>query len=76
MFEDSPAAGRCSLASAFGRTNDDNDETDKGAHPMVYALLNSLANRIVGRPCRRCGGHIASTDPFGVSEGVCSGCRN
>jgi hypothetical protein len=42
---------------------------------MVYALLNSLARRVVGRPCRRCGEQIASTDPFGVSEGVCSGCR-
>ena len=42
---------------------------------MVYALLNSLARRVVGRPCRRCGEQIASTDPFEVSEGVCSGCR-
>jgi hypothetical protein len=41
----------------------------------MYALLNSLARRFAGRDCRRCGESIYATDPFGVSEGVCRGCR-
>jgi hypothetical protein len=42
---------------------------------MMYDLLNSLARRFSGRNCRRCGEGIAANDPFGVSEGVCRGCR-
>jgi hypothetical protein len=42
---------------------------------MMYALLNSLARRFAGRHCRACGEQLLATDPFGVSEGVCRGCR-
>ena len=42
---------------------------------MIYALLNRLAYRFAGRDCRRCGEAIVPSDPFGVSEGVCLGCR-
>ena len=42
---------------------------------MMYALLNSLARRFAGRYCRTCGDAVLATDPFGVSEGVCRGCR-
>jgi hypothetical protein len=43
--------------------------------PMIYTLLNTLLRRASGRECRRCGEAIIPADPFGVSEGVCSGCR-
>jgi len=42
---------------------------------MIYKLLRSLTELASGRDCRRCGENIPSADEFGVSEGVCSGCR-
>ena len=42
---------------------------------MIYKLLRSLVDRASGRDCRRCGEDIPRADEFGVSEGVCGGCR-
>ncbi len=42
---------------------------------MIYTLLRSLFGLASGRDCRRCGEAVAPADPFGVSEGVCRGCR-
>ena len=41
---------------------------------MVYAMLNSLARRFAGRTAAAVASRRPS-DPFGVSEGVCRGCR-
>jgi hypothetical protein len=42
---------------------------------MIYKLLRSLLDGASGRTCRCCGDVIVRADEFGVSEGVCSGCR-
>jgi hypothetical protein len=42
---------------------------------MIYTLLRSMCRLVSGVDCRRCDTAIAPSDPFGVSEGVCRGCR-
>jgi hypothetical protein len=42
---------------------------------MLHNLLLAMTNRFAGRSCRRCGDSIVPGDRFGLSEGVCSGCR-
>jgi len=43
---------------------------------MMYALLRSLFSLESGRRCRVCGEGVSPADEFGVSEGVCRGCRD
>jgi hypothetical protein len=43
---------------------------------MVHNLVLALTGRYVGRACRRCGDALVRGDRFGLSEGVCSGCRS
>jgi hypothetical protein len=42
---------------------------------MIYNLLRSMCRLVSGVDCRRCRLSIEPTDAFGVSEGVCRGCR-
>jgi hypothetical protein len=42
---------------------------------MIHTLLQTIVGLASGRTCRRCGEAIMPTDHFGVSEGVCAGCR-
>lgn len=42
---------------------------------MVYRFFLALADRYTGSECRRCGDGLRASDPFGVSERVCSSCR-
>jgi hypothetical protein len=42
---------------------------------MIYNLLRSMCRLVSGIDCRRCGVAIEPADAFGVSEGVCRGCR-
>ena len=42
---------------------------------MIYNLLRSMCRLVFGVDCRRCGLSIEPVDAFGVSEGVCRGCR-
>jgi hypothetical protein len=43
---------------------------------MLYELLLAMVQLNSGRRCRSCGTIIAPRDHFGVSEGVCPGCRS
>jgi hypothetical protein len=42
---------------------------------MIYRLFYALFGLASGRCCRVCDDAIVPADPFGVSEGVCRGCR-
>jgi hypothetical protein len=42
---------------------------------MLYDLLLDMVRLDAARRCRGCGTIIAPRDHFGVSEGVCPGCR-
>lgn len=42
---------------------------------MVYKIVLALTSRSSGRDCRACNDSIPRADRFGVSEGVCAGCR-
>ncbi|HEX2045900.1 MAG TPA: hypothetical protein VHF23_09755 [Gaiellaceae bacterium] len=42
---------------------------------LLHNLLLSMNRLYAGRHCRRCGEPVAPGDRFGVSEGVCPGCR-
>jgi hypothetical protein len=41
-------------------------------HPMIYFLHTQSDS---ARACRRCRAPIKLSDSFGLSEGVCPGCR-
>jgi hypothetical protein len=41
-----------------------------------YDLVLALVNAHSGRRCRTCGAEISPRDHFGVSEGICPGCRS
>ena len=41
----------------------------------IYDLFLALTRLASGRSCRRCADEIRPSDPFGLSESVCAGCR-
>jgi len=41
----------------------------------IYRLIRAMAGEETGRTCRRCAESIRTSDPFGMSEGVCRACR-
>ena len=43
---------------------------------MVHRFFLALAGRYAGVECRRCGSPLYASDPLGVSERVCGGCRS
>ena len=42
---------------------------------MLYNLISALFGLASGRVCRSCGEAVAPSDSFGMSEGICRGCR-
>jgi hypothetical protein len=42
---------------------------------MLYNLLSALFGLASGRSCRTCGEAVLPADAFGMSEGICRGCR-
>jgi hypothetical protein len=43
---------------------------------MLYNLLSTLFGLASGRSCRSCGEPVVPSDQFGMSEGICRGCRS
>jgi hypothetical protein len=41
----------------------------------IWRVFRALAGLESGSWCRRCTESIHAADPFGISEGVCRGCR-
>lgn len=42
---------------------------------MIYRLLRAMAMLESGIVCRACGNGVARKDELGISEAVCSACR-